>query len=142
MNESIQQNKHPQNQIAKTFLYELPEAENPILHVPWNCVSDQQLYVLQLMQWGLWSPDPEMMNWRHRMRKNNDLRALEMKVCDLLEMSPKSAMHYLLSVENPDEEWNLGLDWKVQDANQASVELLNSLLLKMYENNELEYIAD
>ena len=68
--EPLEENNHPWNQKAKQLLLELPDDDDVREHVnyPYNRVATDRLYVLQLMEWGLYT---------HTERETVQLRLLD-----------------------------------------------------------------
>lgn len=108
--ESLPQNNHPWNQKAKELLLQLPDEE------PYNQPDPDQLYLLQLMDWGLnaggrwssdlpcdrweWTDSEIMQEWRYEQQGQYpfaDLEIVEQQMLSfVLDMTPKQIMLYLM----------------------------------------------
>ena len=118
--ESLQQNNHPWNQKAKELLLQLPDDDVEFnSQVPYNQVREDQLYVLQLMDWGLnvggrwssdlpcdrweWTDSEVMQEWRYKQQREGqyafaDLWIVEQQMLSfILDMTPKQIMLYLMA---------------------------------------------
>ena len=117
--EPLKENNHPWNQKAKQLLLQLPEND-----VDWEygseCPWSDQLYVLQLMEWGLntstgrwyselpsdeweWTESERMMKWRDKQRQDGQYAFADLQIVEeqmrsfILDMTPKQIMLYLMA---------------------------------------------
>lgn len=110
MDEYLPQNNHPWNQHAKELLLQLPDDEIEYYsQLPYNQVNSGELYILQLIDWGLSGKNEEMLKLLESERKyinsinlygpSNILSYLE------FDLTPKQAMLYLMAEpgEHPEE---------------------------------------
>ena len=77
-------NYHPLNQKAKELLQEQSDVN----------LSEEQLYILQLMEFVV--EDPEMSKKREEIRSRELMQKVEEKVIEMLDMVPEEIMNYLI----------------------------------------------
>ena len=125
--EPLEENNHPWNQKAKALLLQLPDDDDVREHYdyPHNQVSEDRLYVLQLMEWGMFTcterepsqlrledlggfddsqstNSERMMKWRQEQRRYGEHAAAN--ILDIEEqmnhfnsnMTPKQIMLFLM----------------------------------------------
>ena len=121
--EPLRENNHPWNQKAKQLLLQLPDDDVDWEYgtrCPYNQVSRNQLYVLQLMEWGLntstgcgyselpsdeseWTESERMIKWRDEQRREGQYAFAELWLVEeqmrsfILDMTPKQIMLYLMA---------------------------------------------
>ena len=110
--EPLSLNYHPLNQKAKELLQEQPDAN----------LSDKQLYILQLVEFGL--ENPEMSEKREEIRSRELMQKLEDKVMDLLNMTPEDTMNYLIK----EHDLYLGAEDLIEGSTQVLWEVIDMIL--------------
>ncbi len=121
--EPLLENNHPWNQKAKQLLLQLPDDDVDSEYgswCPYNQVSRDQLYVLQLMEWGLntstgrwyselpsdegeWTESERMTKWRDKQRRDGHYAFADLEIVEeqmrsfILDMTPKQIMLYLMA---------------------------------------------
>lgn len=116
--EPLPQNNHPWNQKAKELLLQLADEDVEFnSQEPYNQPDPDQLYLLQLMDWGLnaggrwssdlpcdrweWTDSEIMQEWRYEQQEQYpfaDLEIVEQQMLSfVLDMTPKQIMLYLMA---------------------------------------------
>ena len=109
-------NYHPLNQESKELLQQQPD-DNP---------SEEELYILQLMEFGLESP--QMSEKREEIRSSDLMQKLEEKVTNLLDMTPEETMIYLIKEH---DLYTLGADDLIEGATEVLWEVIDMILLNL-----------
>ena len=109
-------NYHPLNQESKELLQQQPGG-NP---------SEEELYILQLMDFGLESP--QMSEKREEIRSKELMQKLEDKVMSLLDMTSEEAMIYLIKEH---DLYTLGADDLIEGATEVLWEVIDMILLNL-----------
>lgn len=126
--EPLEENNHPWNQKAKALLLQLPDDDDVREHVnhPYNQVETDRLYVLQLMEWGMftcgghepsqlrledlggfdnsqWTNSQRMIKWRAQQWREGqyafaNMSDIEQQMFSFNEyMTPKQIMLFLMA---------------------------------------------
>ena len=115
--ELLSLNYHPLNQKAKELLQQQPDDD----------LSEDQLYILQLMKFGLESP--QMSEKREEIRSRDLMQKLEEKVTSLrLDMTPEETMSCLIKDH---DLYTLGADDLIEGATEVLWEVINMILIDL-----------
>lgn len=114
--EPLSLNYHPLNQEAKELLQQQPD-DNP---------SEEQLYILQLMEFGLESP--QMFEKREEIRSKELMQKLEYQVTSLLDMTPEDTMIYLIKDH---DMYALGADDLIEGATEVLWAVIDIILIDL-----------
>lgn len=114
--ESLWLNYHPLNQKAKELLQKQELDAN---------LSEDQLYILQLMEFGL--ENPEMSEKREEIRSSELMQKLEDKVIELLETRPEETMSYLIKERN----LYLGAEDLIEGATEVLWQVIDMILIDL-----------
>ena len=153
--EPLKENNHPWNQKAKQLLLQLREDD-----VDWEYSSESeypwsdQLYVLQLMEWGLntstgrwyselpsdeweWTESERMMKWRDKQRQDGQYAFADLEIVEeqmrsfILDLTPKQIMLYLMAFpgHHPEEAiyGEMSVFEKTNDPSTGAIFLLHTV---------------
>ena len=114
--ELLSLNYHQLNQEAKELLQQQPDDD----------LSEGQPYILQLMDFGLESP--QMSEKREEIRSKELMQKLEDKVMSLLDMTSEEAMIYLIKEH---DLYTLGADDLIEGATEVLWKVIDMILLNL-----------